>query len=222
MDLDTRASRFAALGDSRRLAIVDCLASSDRSVAELAEISGMRGNLLAHHLDLLESAGLISRRTSEGDGRRRYVTLRWDRLPSGLHQPARHIRNVAFVCTHNSARSQFAAALWESTTGIEASSAGSQPAAEVHPKAVKVASEHGVDISGRRPSAYSSLGPSPDLIVSVCDRAFEAGAPPGKAHTHWSVPDPVSAGTIDAFRLAFDDIESRVHHLAEQTQPTTI
>lgn len=218
MELDTRAAAHAALGDIRRLLIVDHLAIGDRTVAELADLSGMQGNLLAHHLDVLESAGLIERRTSEGDHRKRYVSLRWDRLPFGVHHPLADVRNVAFVCTHNSARSQFAAALWKSTTGIDSSSAGSQPAARVHPTAIKVASEFDVDISASEPAGYDVLPSLPDLVVSVCDRALEAGLPSGRTQIHWSVPDPVSAGTLKAFRSAFNDIASRVTQLAEQTE----
>jgi protein-tyrosine-phosphatase/DNA-binding transcriptional ArsR family regulator len=212
--LESRAAAHAALGDTKRLAIVDHLGLGDRTVAELAQASGMRGNLLAHHLDVLESAGLIERRVSEGDHRRRYVTLRWDHLPSGLHHPVTGLRNVAFVCTHNSARSQFAAAVWKQTTGMEASSAGSQPARTVHPRAIRVASEFGVDISSSQPAGYETLPASPDLVVSVCDRAFEAGIPAGRAHVHWSVPDPVPSGTLESFRSAFAEIADRVDHLA--------
>ena len=70
-----RAAVHAALGDPVRLAMVDDLAVSDRSPGELAERFGLRGNLLAHHLDVLEDAGVIERFRSAGDQRRRYVRL---------------------------------------------------------------------------------------------------------------------------------------------------
>ncbi|MDZ7732130.1 MAG: hypothetical protein U5R31_02625 [Acidimicrobiia bacterium] len=73
----------------------------------------MPTNLLAHHLAVLERAGLVRRDTSSGDRRRRYVRLD-DRALDGLaprpSQPPP--TRVVFVCTHNSARSQLAAALW--------------------------------------------------------------------------------------------------------------
>ena len=213
MDLGTRARRHAALSDERRLLIVDELVVGDLTVAELAALSDMRGNLLAHHLDVLEGAGLIERRTSEGDQRRRYVTLRWDQLPTPVGLSRITGEGVAFICTHNSARSQFASALWEQVTGSAASSAGSDPAASVHPKAVKVASEFNVDISGATPLPYSSLPSDIGLIVSVCDRANEGGLPIAARHLHWSIPDPVRAGTIEAFRSAFADIAQRIGHL---------
>lgn len=212
MDIETRASRHLALGDTRRLAIVDELSSGDRTVSELAHLVDLPSNLVAHHLDVLESADLIERHPSEGDRRRRYVTLRWDRLPPApapLIAPA----TIAFVCTHNSARSQFAAALWKAATGAKVASAGTQPAAAIHPKAVKVASEHGVDLSGHTPSGYETIPWRPDLVISVCDRAFEEGVPEAKQHLHWSVPDPVRVGTLDSFRFAFAEIAQRIDHL---------
>lgn len=212
MELIERAEAHAALGDVRRLAIVDHLAFGDRTVAELAEVSGMRGNLLAHHLDVLETALLIDRHVSEGDQRRKYVSLRWDRLPRGVQVPAMP-GDLVFICTRNSARSQFAAALWEQTTGRRARSAGNDPAERVDPKAVRVAGEFGVDLSSAEPRGYDSLNDMPDLVVSVCDRAHESQVPAARDHAHWSVPDPVEKGTIRAFRVSFGLIAERVAHV---------
>src|SRR5687768_10927452 len=74
-DLERRAAMYAALGDPARLAIVDDLAVSDRSPKELGGRHGLPTNLLAHHLDVLEAAGLIVRSGSAGDRRRKYVRL---------------------------------------------------------------------------------------------------------------------------------------------------
>jgi ArsR family transcriptional regulator, arsenate/arsenite/antimonite-responsive transcriptional repressor / arsenate reductase (thioredoxin) len=214
MTLAERASVHAALGDGRRLGVVDRLTLGDLTVAELAALTGMKGNLLAHHLDVLEDAGLIERRVSEGDQRRRYVSLRWDRLPERYVPTVPGKGRVVFVCTHNSARSQFAAALWGVRTGHPASSAGSDPTAEVHPKAVRVAGEYGIDLSGETPGGYDRLPSGVGLVVSVCDRARESGVPDGNAHLHWSVRDPVPAGTVGAFRDAFAEIAVRIENLA--------
>lgn len=214
MDLAERANAHAALGDTRRLDIADHLALGDHTVAELAALTGMRGNLLAHHLDVLETAGLIERHTSEGDHRRRYVSLRRDRPPSGLHSLELANEDLLFVCTHNSARSQFAAAWWQEKTGHLAESAGSYPSLEVHPKAVSVAAEFGIDISRAKPTGYDQITTNPALVVSVCDRAREGGIPAGTQHLHWSVPDPVTVGTMTAFRTAFSEIADRVEDLA--------
>ncbi len=212
MDVMSRAEAHAALGDERRLAIVDHLSLGDRTVAELAGISGLRGNLLAHHLDVLETAGLIARHVSEGDQRRRYVSLRWEYLPTGPDTVSPP-ENVVFVCTHNSARSQFAAALWKQTTGHRAESAGNDPADRVNPTAVRVAGEYGIDLSTATPRGYDSLSSTPDLVISVCDRARESGVPDAREVAHWSVPDPVAKGTTAAFRDSFGQIARRITHL---------
>src|SRR5918996_2361968 len=75
VNLATRAGVHAALGEPSRLAIVDRLALGDVSPGELAETSGMPTNLLAHHLRVLEQAGVVRRVRSEGDHRRVYVQL---------------------------------------------------------------------------------------------------------------------------------------------------
>lgn len=60
-DLELRAKRHAALGEPARLAIVERLLLSDASPTELGRALGLSSNLLAHHLGLLEQAGLVSR-----------------------------------------------------------------------------------------------------------------------------------------------------------------
>jgi len=214
MTLEDRATAHAALGDPRRLSIADRLALGDLTVAELAEATEMKGNLLAHHLDVLEDAGLILRRVSEGDQRRRYVSLIRDRLPTGPVPGTPGQGHVVFVCTHNSARSQFAAALWKQRTGSRASSAGSHPSEEVHPRAVLVAGEYDIDLSGATPGGYDRLPDDLGLVVSVCDRARESGVPGSEAHIHWSVRDPVPVGTMAAFRDSFAEIAGRIENLA--------
>jgi len=212
MILADRVRIHAALGDEARLQLVDLLLEGDLSVRELAAALGMPGNLLAHHLNVLDDAGVIDRRQSEGDHRRRYVTLQRQAL-IGL-KLATHISSpVVFVCNRNSARSQYAAAYWTMRTGRDAASAGANPAAAIHPLAIRVANERGLDLSAARPRGYDSLAQSPELLSSVCDQAREADLPYAQRHIHWSIPDPVAAGRISAFRSAFDDIEHRVDAL---------
>lgn len=211
--LARRAAVHRALGDEHRLAIVDALQLSDRSPTELHELTGLTSNLLAFHLDVLEEAGLIRRERSQGDARRRYVTLQWSDdppSPSTMHVDA---HTVAFVCTANSARSQLAAALWCRRTGRPSVSAGTHPADRVHPLAVRVAQRHGLDLSRARPRGYDDLGVVPDLVVSVCDRAHESGLAPGAPTLHWSVPDP-AGGDETSFEHTFQELSRRIDRLA--------
>ncbi len=120
---------------------------------------------------------------------------------------------VLFVCSRNSARSQFAAARWSQVAGVSASSAGHRPAAEVHPLAVAVAAERGLDLRGARPRGYQAISSPPDLLISVCDKANEAPLPEAGRHLHWSIPDPVPVGELEAFREAFDAVDHRIDSL---------
>ena len=207
----SRGERHAALGDPLRLVIVDELVVSDRMPSELQALVELPSNLLAHHLDVLERVGLITRTRSSGDGRRRYVHLHrraLDDLRPGAQLPA---EAALFVCTQNSARSQVAAALWRQLTGAEASSAGTHPAERVHPEAVKAARRAGLDLSGARPRHLDELGERPALVVTVCDRAHEESSEPG--WLHWSVPDPVPVGTPAAFDAAVVELRERISSL---------
>jgi protein-tyrosine-phosphatase len=212
-DLEVRARRHAALGDRHRLAIVDALELGDRTPTELRELTGLPSNLLAFHLDVLEDAGLVARRRSLGDARRRYVTrcdVPLDRTPAA---PVAGDPTLLFVCSRNAARSQLAAALWRDRTGAPAGSAGADPADRVHPLTIEVARRRALDLGDARPRGYDEVDVRPDLVVSVCDRAREGGIPFDASHLHWSVPDP-SGGDLRAFEEACDDLAARVDRLA--------
>jgi len=208
-DVEGRAARYGALGDPVRLSIVDQLMFSDRSPAELRRLVGVESNLLAHHLDVLERVGLVQRSRSGGDRRRRYVHLRAEAL-ADLAERRRVAQGPAlFLCSANSARSQLAAALWESRTGAPATSAGTHPAARVHPGAVAAAKRAGLDLTGAAPRSFDPAARHPELVVTVCDRAHEE-LNPSEDWLHWSVPDPVPAGTKAAFDAAVAELGLRI------------
>ena len=212
-ELVQRSARHAALGEPARLAIVESLTVSDRSPSDLARELGLRSNLLAHHLDVLEGVGLVERFASAGDGRRRYVRARRGRLAElGVRAHRAPDRRVVFVCSQNSARSQLAAALWSARTGDVATSAGTRPAEHVHPGAVAAAERAGLDLSEATPSL---LAPAQldDFVVTVCDRAREE-LDVDPSWWHWSVPDPVAIGTDDAFDAALLELRNRMDTLA--------
>jgi protein-tyrosine-phosphatase/DNA-binding transcriptional ArsR family regulator len=219
MDVAARARSFAALADPHRLAMVDALALSDLTALEVADAAGVPMNLAAHHLGVLADAGLIGRRVSEGDRRRRYIVLRREALHGLLEQCIEPIPSglVLFVCTQNSARSQFAAALWRQQTGRAAASAGREPSPRVHPLAVQAAARVGVNLRGAVPRGYAAVAERPLLVVSVCDRAREAGLPFDAPAAHWSIPDPVAVGRPAAFTAAFAEIAARIDDLAART-----
>jgi protein-tyrosine-phosphatase/DNA-binding HxlR family transcriptional regulator len=212
-----RAAIHAALGEPARLAIVDSLRVSDRSPSSLAQWLGMDSNLMAHHLDVLASVGLIERIVSSGDRRRRYVTLKEDVLKELFPVEPLSVNAVLFLCTHNSAPSQLAAALWNRKALKIAESAGTHPAPCVHPLAIDLAARYGIDLSTSAPRSFSEVTMTPDLIVTVCDRANEELVPSAVPRMHWSIPDPAEAGTLEAFQQVFQALEHRINILSERT-----
>lgn len=215
-DLERRAALHAALSDPARLAIVDTLALGDASPSELRESLGMASNLIAFHLKVLEDVGLLTRTRSEADKRRSYVQLVpgvLDELhvTGTLSNPATAGR-VVFVCTAASARSQLAAALWRRASTVPAAAAGTHPAEHVDPGAIDTARRHGVPLRRARPQALSDVTADGDFVITVCDNAFEElGDLPD---LHWSVPDPVRIGALDAYEAAFTELTRRVTDLA--------
>jgi protein-tyrosine-phosphatase len=211
-DLGRRAAMHAALADPARLAITDTLSDGDASPSELAAMLAMPSNLLAHHLRVLEEAGMVTRHRSEGDKRRSYLRLVPGSLDSLAARPARSARRVLFVCTANSARSHLAAALWRRASTVPAASAGTRPAGAIAPGAIDAAARRRLPLPRLRPRHVSDVRHDGDLIVTVCDLAHEElGA---QAAVHWSVPDPVPADTPEAFDAALDELGRRVRLLA--------
>ena len=224
-DINVRAAVFAALGEPARLIIVDRLVTGDVSPGELASESGIGTNLMAHHLRVLEEAGVIRRIRSEGDRRRSYVTLCMDNpivwaaavsaqlAPWGDSAPAR----VLFVCTANSARSQLAAARWNQLSAIPATSAGTHPGPAIHQRAIRAGRRHGLHLDGLKPMGLADVLQEGDVVVVVCDKAHEE-LDPAFSRLHWSVPDPVRVGTDAAFENAYSEIDGRIERLVAWQQ----
>jgi len=214
-DRDRRAKVLHALGDPLRLGIVDLLQGQDASPDALGAALDVPGNLLAHHLKVLEAAGVITRTGSQNDRRRTYVRLVESAL-DGLLRPAASIEapRVVFVCTHNSARSVLAEALWRSMSDVPSASAGTQPAERINPRARSAARRAGLTVQADGPRAIDDVLLPDDVVVSVCDAVNEElGALPNP-RLHWSVPDPSRLDTDAAFATAVEDLSDRVSRLA--------
>jgi protein-tyrosine-phosphatase len=218
-ELSRRARVHAALGDPARLAIVDMLGLGDASPGEIAGALSLPTNLVAHHVRVLRDAGLVVQTRSEGDRRRTYLRLDPAALQSLTPPPLQAGDRVVFVCTHNSARSQLAAALWRRRTGRPVASAGTAPAARVHPRTVKIAHRHGLTIDATGTAHVADVVGADDLVIAVCDNAYEDLTGPVRPRLHWSVPDPVRAGTDAAFEAAYADLAGRIDRLAPVLTP---
>lgn len=209
-----RAALHGVLADPARLAIVDLLAWSDAAPSEVGAALGLSSNLLAHHVGVLVEHGVVARTRSEGDRRRSYLSLvpgAFDALggAGGASRPTPS--RVVFVCTANSARSQLAAAVWQRVSDLPAASAGTHPADQVAPGALRAARRHELPALGE-PHSLDDVLAEGDYVLTVCDRAHEET--PGLAVGHWSVPDPVRRGDDEAFEEALAQIERRVADLA--------
>jgi arsenate reductase len=126
------------------------------------------------------------------------------------------MRYVLFVCVQNAGRSQMAQALFErqAPQDLRAESAGSEPAAGVHPEVVEVMKEVGIDLSGRRPK---KLGVEMQLHA---DWAVTMGCGdvcpyvPTRVED-WDIPDPAGE-PIERVREIRDLIAGRVERLIEE------
>lgn len=134
-------------------------------------------------------------------------------------------RGVLFVCVHNAARSQMAEA-WARTVfppGTAIWSAGSDPAAEVDPRAVRVMAEVGVDIASQRPKSILDvpLGEI-DMIVTLCPEEVCVPLPGIMRRETRAFVDPAAAlgGEIDVltvFRQVRDEIKAFVRELSHSS-----
>jgi protein-tyrosine-phosphatase len=220
--LTARARIHAALGDPARLAVVDALVLGDASPGEIAAELGMPSNLVAHHVKVLQEAGLLVRARSEGDRRRTYLRLVPGVLSTLTAPRLEGTDRVVFVCTHNSARSQLAAALWRRRIGGDVASAGTLPAQRVHPRAVRVAHEHGLALDPTGTRHVDDVVHDGDLIIAVCDNAHEELTGDIRPRLHWSVPDPARADTDAAFEAAYTDLADRIDRIAPAISPGTV
>jgi len=125
---------------------------------------------------------------------------------------------ILILCTGNSARSQMAeATLKEYDPNLQVFSAGTEPAAQVHPHAVRAMEEIGIDIGAARPKSVEAfLGQPFDYVITVCSAA-DAACPvfPGAVRRlHFPFDDPAAGRgapeqELEVFRRVRDQIGVR-------------
>jgi ArsR family transcriptional regulator, arsenate/arsenite/antimonite-responsive transcriptional repressor / arsenate reductase (thioredoxin) len=237
-------------GHPLRWRLLSELARSDRRVGELCALAGRRQSLVSYHLRQLREGGLVSMRRSAADRRDTYYVLDLARCgellssagvslhpglaPAPRPRAARELdvtpARVLFLCTGNSARSQIAEALAELLSGgaVSAASAGSHPK-PLHPNAVRVMRERGIELAGRRSKHVGEFAAQHfDYVISLCDRVREVcpdfpGAP---RLVHWSIPDPArepgtDEETLPAFERTATELCTRVGFLIDAIEQTT-
>jgi arsenate reductase (thioredoxin) len=140
--------------------------------------------------------------------------------------------SVLILCTGNSARSQMAEAIVRSLDpSLEVHSAGTQPAARVHPGAVAAMAELGIDISGARPKSVDQfLGQSFDWVITVCGHANETcpaftGRVRHRLHSGFDDPAAITGSdeeVLAAFRRVRDEIRARFADLFPAIRPAAV
>lgn len=137
--------------------------------------------------------------------------------------------NILILCTGSSCRSQMAAGFLRhfASNRFDVYSAGTEPAERVHPWAVEVMSEKGIDISAQRPTDVAEyLGRLPVRHLIIVCRGANQSCPrifPGTLNRmFWPFDDPAEfegspEATLEKFRAVRDEIESRINLWIKET-----
>jgi len=138
--------------------------------------------------------------------------------------------HILFLCTGNSCRSILAEATFNQLAAIgscsdwRASSAGSHPSAEVHPRSLALLEAEGIATAGLHSKSWHDLPQTPDIVITVCASAAGETCPLylGQAmRSHWGVDDPAQARGSDAqisaaFDCAYRILRARIEALLQQ------
>jgi len=131
-------------------------------------------------------------------------------------------KTVAFVCVHNSCRSQMAEG-WAKKLGgdiMEAYSAGTEKYPEVKPLAVKVMEESGVDMTNHYPKLLEDIPQKVDILITM---GCQVTCPfvPCEHREDWGLQDP-SGGPIEEYRATRDVIREKVEELIQRIKDNRI
>ena len=126
------------------------------------------------------------------------------------------MKHIVFACVHNAGRSQMAAA-WLNALAppdtARATSAGTEPAARVHPEVLEAMREAGIDLREAKPQLLTPflLESATHLVTMGCGEACPV-APPHVRRMDWPLPDP-KGRPIEQVRAIRDEIRERVQAL---------
>jgi arsenate reductase (thioredoxin) len=133
------------------------------------------------------------------------------------------LAHVLFVCLHNAGRSQMSQALFEKLAGDrhEARSAGTEPAARIHPSVVTALREEDIDVSRRTPRLLTDdMARWADVVVTMgCGDACPVI--PGRRYVDWDLRDPKDL-PLEEVRAIRDDIKGRVDELVKDLDRAAI
>jgi protein-tyrosine-phosphatase len=133
------------------------------------------------------------------------------------------LKTVLFVCVENSFRSQIAEAYFNryAPEGWIAASAGLEPADEVHPNAIRLMLEEGIDISHKKPRLMTrEVQEKADLVIIVCSGGSMCPMVQARRVEVWEMPDPAQMSLEEARRVR-DRIKAKVFDLIERLKAAT-
>jgi arsenate reductase len=125
--------------------------------------------------------------------------------------------NALFVCRQNAGRSQMSQALFEGAAARRhgARSAGTTPAAHVHPEVVAAMREIGIDLAGRVPHRLTEDDARWADVVVTMGCGDECPYLPGRRYVDWDLPDPAGR-PIEEARATREEIDRRVRELVAE------
>jgi arsenate reductase (thioredoxin) len=121
-------------------------------------------------------------------------------------------QKVIFACVHNAGRSQMSAAFFNALADADkarAVSAGTQPAAQVHPVVADVMREVGIDLAHARPQKLTQELASDATLLVTMGCGDECPYVPGLRRDDWPLPDP-KGQTLERAREIRDEIRARI------------
>ena len=125
--------------------------------------------------------------------------------------------NALFVCLQNAGRSQISEALFErAAEGRHAArSAGTTPAAQVHPEVVEAMAEIGIDLAGRVPRGLTEEDARWADVVVTMGCGDKCPYIPGRRYVDWDLPDPAGRPLAEV-RATREEIDRRVRELVAE------
>ncbi len=185
------------------------LGGRDRELLWLREVEGLSYAAIGGRL--LRREGSV--RVAMHRARRRFEKLIEEESDKPHeHRPRRAI-SVLFAESGDAHNSQMAAALLRTMApgSVKVSSGGSVPASAVHPAAIAVLAERGIEVSGARPvRLIPAMVERAEVVVNLGETHLPAIN--DKRYFRWQVPSPEGQG-VEGMRRAFDEIERRVWEL---------
>ncbi|MGB7588967.1 MAG: arsenate reductase ArsC [Solirubrobacterales bacterium] len=129
---------------------------------------------------------------------------------------------VLFVCLHNAGRSQMSEALFarDAEGRHEGRSAGTTPAAGVHPEVIEAMNELGIDLSARVPRKLSREDAEWADVVVTMGCGDKCPYIPGKRYLDWDLPDP-KGQPVEGVRQTRDEIGKRIEALVAELDEAT-